>query len=106
MAVRRQSSVRASVTGQANVLAQRKTNSSIEAALAALRFGISGVPLCTIARFTRHLPDQTPTQTEPQLMHRITSLKYYRREKHGEDLILNSKLPLLTCKFPEICVKP
>lgn len=71
MAVRRQSSVRASVTGQANVLAQRKTNSSIEAALAALRFGIPGVPLRTIARFTCHLPDQTPTQTEPQLMRRI-----------------------------------
>lgn len=52
---------------------------------AALKFGIPDVPLCTSARFTCHLPDQTPIQTEPQLMHRITSLKYYRTEKHGED---------------------
>lgn len=55
MAVRRQSSV----TGQPNVLD--------EAAVAALRFGIPAVSL-----FTCHWPDQTPGQTEPQLMDHIT----------------------------------
>lgn len=73
MAVRRQSSVWASVNGQPNVLAQRKTNSTKEAAVAALGFGIPGVPLCTSAWFTCRWPDQTPGQTEPQHMHHITS---------------------------------